>query len=178
LVCEGMMARHTKQLSPKEDKKVFPQRTTAHHLLATSTTHNHHHHPSTNTSPNPNPNPNPNCDVVSGQHGQGRGNPGMGGRNKNKQSAIRENMMGPSSSGSGGSGKGKGQPGRRDDVRRKWRFLNKLLWWLVTSTLCVLCWRLIARKIAEFFSFNRGIRLFYASCSFDQLSRGSVSCIF
>ncbi len=38
--------------------------------------------------------------------------------------------------------------------------------------------RLIARKLAELFGFNRGVRTFYASCRFDELSRGFVSCLF
>ncbi len=35
----------------------------------------------------------------------------------------------------------------------------------------------MARKIAVFFGLNRGVRLFYATCCFDALSRGSVSCL-
>jgi hypothetical protein len=35
---------------------------------------------------------------------------------------------------------------------------------------------LIARKLAEFFCFHRGIRPFYAACCFDELSRGPVLC--
>ena len=42
----------------------------------------------------------------------------------------------------------------------------------------VRCQRLIARKLAELFGFNRGVRPFYAACCFDELSRGSVSCLF
>ena len=37
---------------------------------------------------------------------------------------------------------------------------------------------MIARKLGEFFGFNRGVRPFYADCCFDELSRGSVSCLF
>jgi hypothetical protein len=33
----------------------------------------------------------------------------------------------------------------------------------------------MARKIAELFGLNRGVRPFYAACCFDVLSRGSVS---
>jgi len=36
---------------------------------------------------------------------------------------------------------------------------------------------LIARKLAELFRFNRGIRPFYAARCFDDVSRGSVSCL-
>jgi hypothetical protein len=36
---------------------------------------------------------------------------------------------------------------------------------------------LIARKLAELFPFHCGIRPFYAACCFDELSRGSVSCL-
>ena len=36
---------------------------------------------------------------------------------------------------------------------------------------------MIARKIAELFGLNRGVRPFYAACCFDVLSRGSVSCL-
>jgi hypothetical protein len=34
------------------------------------------------------------------------------------------------------------------------------------------------RKLAELFDFNRGVRPFYAVCRFDELSRGSVLCLF
>jgi hypothetical protein len=37
---------------------------------------------------------------------------------------------------------------------------------------------LIARKLAMLFGFNRGIHPFYAACRFDELTRGSVSCLF
>jgi hypothetical protein len=36
---------------------------------------------------------------------------------------------------------------------------------------------LMVRKIAELFGLNRGIQSFYAACCFDELSRGSVSCL-
>ncbi len=54
---------------------------------------------------------------------------------------------------------------------------DKLLWRLVTSTIFVRCQRLIARKLAELFGFNRGVRPFFAACCFDELSRGSISCL-
>jgi hypothetical protein len=57
------------------------------------------------------------------------------------------------------------------------QFFNKLLCSLVTSTLLVRCHHLIARKLAVLFGFNRGIRSFYTACRFDELSRGSVSCL-
>jgi hypothetical protein len=37
--------------------------------------------------------------------------------------------------------------------------------------------RLMARKIAELFGLNRGVRPFYAARCFNELSRGSVSCL-
>jgi hypothetical protein len=37
--------------------------------------------------------------------------------------------------------------------------------------------RLMARKIAELFGLNRGARPFYAARCFDELSRGSFSCL-
>jgi hypothetical protein len=37
--------------------------------------------------------------------------------------------------------------------------------------------RLMARKIAELFGLNRGVRPFYAARCFDELSRGSFSCL-
>jgi hypothetical protein len=46
------------------------------------------------------------------------------------------------------------------------------------TNLCPLLAFLMARKIAKLFSFNRGIPPFYAACCFDELSRGSVSCLF
>ena len=36
---------------------------------------------------------------------------------------------------------------------------------------------MIARKLAELFGFNRGIRPFYATCCFNELSRGFVLCL-
>jgi hypothetical protein len=35
----------------------------------------------------------------------------------------------------------------------------------------------MARKIAEVFGLNRGVRPFYAACFFDELSRGSFLCL-
>jgi hypothetical protein len=37
--------------------------------------------------------------------------------------------------------------------------------------------RLIARKLSVLFGFNRGIRPFYTACRFNELSRGTVSCL-
>jgi hypothetical protein len=56
---------------------------------------------------------------------------------------------------------------------------DKLLCRLVTSTIFVHSYGLIARKLGELFGFNRGVPPFYAArrC-FDELSRGSVSCLF
>jgi hypothetical protein len=36
---------------------------------------------------------------------------------------------------------------------------------------------MIDKKLAVLFGFNRSIRPFYAACRFDELSRGSVSCL-
>ena len=36
---------------------------------------------------------------------------------------------------------------------------------------------MIFRKLAELFGFNRGVPHFYAARRFDELSRGSVSCL-
>ena len=57
------------------------------------------------------------------------------------------------------------------------QLFDNLLWWLVTLTIFVHCQRLIAKKLAEFFSFHCGIRPFYTACCFDELSRGFVSCL-
>jgi len=57
------------------------------------------------------------------------------------------------------------------------QFFDKLLWGLVTSTIFVRCYRLIARKLAVLFGFNRSVRPFCAACCFDDVSRGSVSCL-
>jgi hypothetical protein len=54
---------------------------------------------------------------------------------------------------------------------------NELHWWLVTSPIFVHYSRLMARKIAELFSFNGGVCPFYAACRFGELSRGFVSCL-
>ncbi len=54
---------------------------------------------------------------------------------------------------------------------------NELRARVVSTRIFVRCQRLLARKISELFSLNRGVRLFYAACRFDELSRGSVSCL-
>ncbi len=48
---------------------------------------------------------------------------------------------------------------------------------MITSPIFGRCLRLIARKIAELFGLNRGVRPLYTACCFDVLSRGSVSCL-
>ena len=55
---------------------------------------------------------------------------------------------------------------------------DKLLRCLVSSPIFVRCQRLIARKIAELFSSNRAMSQFYEACGIDDVSRGSVSCLF
>ena len=57
---------------------------------------------------------------------------------------------------------------------------DKLLWCLVgSSPIFVRCQCLIARKIAELFSSNRGISQFYEACGINDVkSRGSVLCLF
>ena len=62
-------------------------------------------------------------------------------------------------------------------VVRERPIFYELLWWLVTSTIFVLSWRLIARKIALLFGFNPGVQPFHAACCFGELRRGSVSCL-
>ena len=37
--------------------------------------------------------------------------------------------------------------------------------------------RLIARELGELFGYNLGLPPFYTACRFDELSRGSVSCL-
>jgi hypothetical protein len=54
---------------------------------------------------------------------------------------------------------------------------GKFLWGLVSSTICVRCLRLIARKLAELFSFLAVIRDLNEARSIDDVSRGSVSCL-
>ena len=54
---------------------------------------------------------------------------------------------------------------------------NELHWWLITLPIFVRCQHLMARKIAELFGLNRGIRPFYAACCFNELSRESVLCL-
>jgi len=53
----------------------------------------------------------------------------------------------------------------------------KLLWQLVTSTIFVHSQHLIARELPVLFDFNHGVPPFYAACPFDDVSRGSVSCL-
>jgi hypothetical protein len=48
---------------------------------------------------------------------------------------------------------------------------------VVSPQIFVRSQRLMARKIAELFGLNRGVRPFYVACCFDGLSRGSVSCL-
>ena len=54
---------------------------------------------------------------------------------------------------------------------------NELRARVVPPQIFVRCQCLMARKIAELFGLNRGIRPFYAACCFDVLSRGSVLCL-
>jgi hypothetical protein len=60
---------------------------------------------------------------------------------------------------------------------RDHQLFDKLLWRLVTSPICVGCWRLMVRKIAVLFGLNRGVQPFYAACCFNELSRGFVLCL-
>ncbi len=53
---------------------------------------------------------------------------------------------------------------------------NELCARVVSPRMFVRCQRLMARKIAELFSLNHGVRLFYAACCFDELSRWSILC--
>jgi hypothetical protein len=55
---------------------------------------------------------------------------------------------------------------------------EKLLWCLASSPIFVHCQRLIARKIAELFSSNCAMSQFYKASSIDDVSRGSVLCLF
>ncbi len=66
----------------------------------------------------------------------------------------------------------------RPSYGRSWpSTFNELLWWLVTSTIVVRCWRLITKQIAELLGSYCDIRPFYASCHFDELSRASDLCL-
>ena len=56
-------------------------------------------------------------------------------------------------------------------------YFYKLRARVVSLRIFVRSQRLIARKIAELFGLNRGVRPFYADCCFDELSRGSFSCL-
>ncbi len=53
-------------------------------------------------------------------------------------------------------------------VYRERPLFYELLWWLVTLTIFVRCWRLIARKIAELFRFHRAMSQFYEACGIDD----------
>ena len=55
-------------------------------------------------------------------------------------------------------------------------YFYKLCARVVSLRIFVRSQRLMARKIAELFSLNRGVRPFYAARCFDELSRGSFSC--
>ena len=54
---------------------------------------------------------------------------------------------------------------------------NELRAHVVSPRIFVSCQRLMARKIAELFGLNHGVRPFYAACRFDELSRGFVLCL-
>ena len=58
------------------------------------------------------------------------------------------------------------------------QLFNKLLWCLVSLPIFVCCQCLIARKIAELFSSNCAMSQLYKACSIDDVSRGSVLCLF
>ena len=58
------------------------------------------------------------------------------------------------------------------------QLFDKLLWCLVSSPIFVRCQRLIARKIAELFSSNRAMSQFYEACGIDDVSTGSMLCLF
>jgi hypothetical protein len=62
-------------------------------------------------------------------------------------------------------------------MRNECPTFDELLWSLVTSTIFVGFQHLMARKIAEIFSFNPSDRPFYPACCFEELSRGSVVCL-
>ena len=55
---------------------------------------------------------------------------------------------------------------------------DKLLWCLVSSPIFVHCQHLIARKIAELFNSNSAMSQFNEDCGINDVSRGSVLCIF
>ncbi len=57
------------------------------------------------------------------------------------------------------------------------KLFNKLHVRLVSPWIFVRYQRLMARKIPELFGLNRVVQPFYAACCFDELSRGSVSCL-
>ena len=58
------------------------------------------------------------------------------------------------------------------------QLFDKLLWCLVSSPIFVRCQRLMPRKIAELFSSNRAMSQSYEACGIDDVSRGSVLCLF
>ena len=51
-------------------------------------------------------------------------------------------------------------------------------WCLVSSPIFECCQRLIARKIAEIFSSNWAMSQFYEACGINDVSTGSVLCLF
>jgi hypothetical protein len=55
---------------------------------------------------------------------------------------------------------------------------DKLLRCLLSSPIFVRCQRLIAKKLDEFFSSNRAISQFYKACGINDVSRGSILCLF
>jgi hypothetical protein len=56
-------------------------------------------------------------------------------------------------------------------------YFNELRARVVSLRIFVRYQRLMARKIAELFGLSRGVQPFYAACCFDDVSRGSVSCL-
>jgi hypothetical protein len=58
------------------------------------------------------------------------------------------------------------------------QLFDKLLWCSVSSPIFVRCQCLIARKIAELFSSNRAMSQFYKACGINDVSTGSVLCLF
>jgi hypothetical protein len=57
------------------------------------------------------------------------------------------------------------------------QYFYKLRAHIVSPWIFVRYERLMARKIAELFGLNHGVLPFYAACCFNELSRGSVSCL-
>ena len=58
------------------------------------------------------------------------------------------------------------------------QLFDKLLWCLVSSPIFVSCQRLMPRKIAELFNSNRAMSQFYEAGGIDDVSRGSVMCLY